>query len=606
MNCPNCQTENPEPAKFCMNCGTPFVLRCATCQTELPPQAKFCMNCGTRVATAVLPPPPAQPPTHLGGERRAVTIMFADISGFTAMSERLDPEQVRNLMNRCFDHLVPIVEKYEGTVDKFIGDEIMALFGAPIAHEDDPARALRVGLEMQEALRQFNAQYGTDLGMHAGINTGLVIAGGIGSQGRRDYSVMGDAVNLAARLEDASERGEIFVGPDTYRLAAPLFEFEALEPIALKGKAEPVQIYKLLRAKDQPGRVRGLAGLVSPMVGRDKELQTLLELSEATQSGSGRIAIIIGEPGLGKSRLLAEWQSALASRPSPLPFKWATGQCLSYGQGLAYHLLIDTLRSVIGVPTAAEEPETHAALKTLTHTLLGEEMMTVYPYLGHLLSLKLEGEALEQVRILDPQALQNQYLGATRRLLTAVSHQSPLAIVLEDIHWADPSSTDLLIKLLPLATEAPILYCCLTRPEFDVPGWRLVTAVREQTNIPAAELALHTLSDDDSRQLITNLLEIDELPEHIRAVILRKAEGNPFFVEEVIRMLIDREAIVPENGRWLAQATIEQVDIPDNLQSLLLARIDRLPDQVKHTLRVASVIGRQFSVRVLAEVLQTV
>jgi predicted ATPase len=342
------------------------------------------------------------------------------------------------------------------------------------------------------------------------------------------------------------------------------------------------------------------------MVGRDKELQTLLELSQATQTGSGRIAVIIGEPGLGKSRLLSEWQAAVSSLQSPVSFKWATGQCLSYGQGLAYHLLIDTLRSVIGVPAAAEEPETHAALKALTEALLGEEMMAVYPYLGHLLSLKLTGEAQEQVRILDPQALQNQYLAAMRRLLTAVAQHTPLVIVLEDIHWADPSSTDLLIKLLPLAAEAPILYCCITRPEFDVPGWRLVTAVRDQTGIPFAELTLHTLSDDDSRQLITNLLEIDELPEHIRAVILKKAEGNPFFVEEVIRMLIDREAIVLENGRWLAQASIEQVDIPDNLQSLLLARIDRLPDQVKHTLRVASVIGRQFSVRVLQEVLQTV
>ena len=609
MNCPNCQAENPDTAKFCMSCGTPLVLRCTNCQTELPPQARFCLNCGTKVETAVPtppppPPPPEPPPAQMGGERRAVTIMFADISGFTAMSERMDPEQVRNLMNRCFDHLVPIVEKYEGTVDKFIGDEIMALFGAPIAHEDDPARALRVGLEMQAALRQFNAEHNTDLGMHAGINTGLVIAGGIGSRGRRDYSVMGDAVNLAARLEDASERGEIFVGPDTYRLAAPLFDFEPLPPMALKGKAEPVQTYKLLGAKEQPGRLRGLAGLVSPMVGRDKELQTLLELSEAVQAGAGRIAVIVGEPGLGKSRLLAEWQTVGGKGQGTV--KWATGQCLSYGQGLAYHLLIDTLRSVIGVPAAAEEPETHVALKALTEELLGEEMMAVYPYLGHLLSLKLTGEAQEQVRILDPQALQNQYLAAMRRLLTAVAHHTPLAIVLEDIHWADPSSTDLLIKLLPLATEAPILYCCITRPDFDVPGWRLVTAVRDQTDIPFAELTLYTLSDDDSRQLITNLLEIDELPEHIRSVILKKAEGNPFFVEEVIRMLIDREAIVLENGRWLAQASIEQVDIPDNLQSLLLARIDRLPDQVKHTLRVASVIGRQFSVRVLEEVLQTV
>jgi len=204
----------------------------------------------------------------LAGERKPVTIIFADISGFTAMSERLDPEQVRKMMNTCFDHLVPVIEKYEGTVDKFIGDEIMALFGAPVAHEDDPERALRAALEMMEALEEFNAQHRTNLGIHMGINTGLVIAGGIGSRRQQEYSVMGDAVNLAARLEDASERGEILVGPSTYRLTAPLFELEAREPIRVKGKAEPVPIYRLTGQKAAPGLVRGIEGLRSPLVGR--------------------------------------------------------------------------------------------------------------------------------------------------------------------------------------------------------------------------------------------------------------------------------------------------------------------------------------------------
>jgi class 3 adenylate cyclase len=541
----------------------------------------------------------------MAGERRVVTILFADISGFTALSEKMDPEQVRNMMNACFDQLVPLVEKYGGVVDKFIGDEIMALYGAPVAHEDDPARALRTSLEMMEALKRFNAKYGTNLGMHAGINTGLVVSGGIGSQGRQQYSVMGDAVNLAARLEDASSTGEILVGPDTQRLTAPLFSFESLEPIQVKGKSEPIPIYRLTGLKEQPGRLRGLAGLSSPMVGRETELSALLQLSEAVRVGLGRVALIIGEPGLGKSRLMGEWRAATNGAAGP-PMRWAEGNCLSYGQGLAYHLLIDLLRSLIGVPAAAGEGETRAALYALSESLFGDSMMDTYPYLAHLLSLQLEGQALERVSQLDPQALQNQYLSALRHLCRTLTEQQPLVLILEDIHWADPSSTDLLIKLLPLVSESSILFCFATRPDRDTPGWKLVTAVREQFGASLAELQLHTLSDNDSRQLISNLLEIEALPESVRALILKKAEGNPFFVEEVIRMLIDRGMIVKSGGGWVAQAEIENVDIPDNLQGLLLARIDRLPDDVKHTLRVASVIGRQFSVRVLEEVLRSV
>lgn len=614
MRCPQCQNDNPAGARFCFNCGAAQLPRCTNCQAELPPQARFCMNCGQAAApTPAAPPPPPVPAVstpHMAGERRVVTILFADISGFTALSEKMDPEQVRNLMNACFDQLVPLVEKYGGVVDKFIGDEIMALYGAPVAHEDDPARALRTALEMMDALSQFNSKFDTSLGMHAGINTGLVVSGGIGSQGRQQYSVMGDAVNLASRLEDASSTGEILIGPDTQRLTAPLFSFETLEPIRVKGKSEPIPIYRLLGLKEQPGRVRGLAGLSSPMVGRERELNTMLQLSEAVRVGLGRAALIIGEPGLGKSRLMGEWrtltneQSEIQNPKSKI--RWAEGNCLSYGQGLAYHLLIDLLRSLISVPAAASETETRTALYSLTESLFGSGVMDTYPYLAHLLSLQLEGQALERVSQLDPQALQNQYLSALRQLCRALAEQSPLILILEDIHWADPSSTDLLIKLLPLVSETAILFCFVTRPDRDTPGWKLVTAVREQLGASLAELHLQTLSDDDSRQLISNLLEIEALPEPVRALILKKAEGNPFFVEEVIRMLIDRGMIVKSGGGWVAQAEIETVDIPDNLQGLLLARIDRLPDDVKHTLRVASVIGRQFSVRVLEEVLRSV
>jgi class 3 adenylate cyclase len=534
------------------------------------------------------------------GERKQVTIMFADISGFTAMSEKMDPEQVRSLMNACFDHLVPAIKKYDGTVDKFIGDEIMALFGAPLAHENDPERALRAALEMQELLRGFNEKNETSLGLHFGINTGPVIAGGIGSQAQQQYSVIGDAVNLASRLEDASESGEIFAGPDTYRMTAPLFEFETLAPIRVKGKSEPVSVYKLLRVKAMPGRVRGLTGLTSAMVGRDAELNALINAIR-----KGGAVVVVGEAGLGKSRLIAEWKQA-----SPLAnVTFVEGRCLSYGQGLAYHLLIDLLYSLIGVPPAAEPAEMESALRKMIEALFAGSAMEVFPYLGHLLSLPLEGEAHERVLVLDPQALQAQYLNALRQLLKALADQRALVVILEDIHWADPSSIELLIKLLPLSARdqaegQPILFCALSRPDQDTPGWRWVESARASLADRFNEIHLQPLTEADSRQLVSNLLEVEALPEVVRHTILQKSEGNPFFVEEVIRMLIDRGAIVRQGERWAALKEIENVEIPDSLQGLLMARIDRLPEDVKRTLRVASVIGRQFAVKVLEEVLR--
>ena len=620
MICSNCHTDNPPQARFCMQCGTTLIYRCSNCQAELPAEARFCMQCGQPVeappAQAPIPAAPSAAPVErsesqpgarpplAAGERRVVTILFADIAGFTEMSETMDPEQVRSLINQCFDHLVPIIEKYDGSVDKFIGDEIMALFGAPTTHEDDPVRAQHAALEMMQALADFNTRHATHLGMHAGINTGLVVAGGIGSRGRQQYSVMGDTVNLASRLEEASQRGEILVGPETYRRTAPLFEFETLPPVQVKGKAEAVQVYRLMGTRHTPGRLRGLVGLESPMVGRSAELASLLALNDALQSGQGGAALVIGEPGLGKSRLISEWHAA--ARHKYAQQTWAEGQCLSYGQGLAYHLLTNLLRSVVGVPAAAEEQETRLALHRLADELFGETAIEVYPYLGHLLSLHLEGEAEQRASMLDPQKLQAHYLAALRRLLSALAQRAPCVLIFEDIHWADPSSVDMLIKLLPLLDEMPLLMGFITRPDRDTPGWRLVEALQEQAGRRLTEISLQALSESDSRQLITNLLEIEALPEEVRSVILQKSEGNPFFVEEIIRMLIDREMLVQDGEHWVARQEIAQVEIPDNLQSLLLARIDRLPEDVRHTLRVASVLGRQFAVRVLEEMLRSV
>jgi class 3 adenylate cyclase len=623
MNCPKCQSENPANAKFCLQCGTPLVHRCANCQQELPSGARFCMNCGqpvsatpktddarlTRLAAAT-PAPLAEKvrAARLAGERKVVTALFADVVGSTTLAEQMDAEDWTGIMNRAFDRLSPIIYKYEGTIARLLGDAILAFFGAPVAHEDDPVRAVRAASEMLEAVKEYAVEvrkrHGIDFAMRVGLNTGLVVVGEVGSDLKFEYTAMGDSVNLAARMQSAAKTMTVLISENTYRFIAQVFECDDLGPIDVKGKAEPVRVYEVRGAKAAPGRIRGLAGLESPMVGRDAELQALLQASTTAQSGLGRVAVIIGEPGLGKTRLISEWKAATEGHNGHSIMAWSEGKCLSYGQGLAYHLLLDLLRSILSVSAAASEAETRGALETCTSDLFGEASIEVYPYLAHLLSLHLSGAALERVQVLDPQALQAQYLASLRRLLQTSATRKPLGLILDDIHWADPSSTDLLTKLMPLVSESPICFCFVTRPDRDAPGWKLVTTARESFGTSLTEINLQPLSDEDSRQLVSNLLEIESLPDNIRTIILRKAEGNPFFVEEVIRMLIDRGAIIKQGDGWVAGKEIENVEIPDNLQGLLLARIDRLPDEVKRTLRVASVIGRQFSVKVLEQVLR--
>ncbi len=540
-----------------------------------------------------------------------VTALFADVVGSTSMAEHLDPEDWTTIMNKAFDLLTPVIYHYEGSIARLMGDALLAFFGAPVAHEDDPVRAVRAALDLLARAKDYAGElrrtHGIDFGIRVGLNTGPVVVGEVGSNLAYEYTAMGDAVNLAARLQSAARPMTVLIGESTYRFVGPIFDCTDLGTISIKGKAEPVRVYEVQGVKTSPGNIRGLTGLESPLIGRDDEMNRLLNLTRATAAGLGRAALILGEPGIGKSRLIAEWrtrsQEAFGSNTQSGRLQWAVGRCLSYGQGLAYHLIIDLLRSLLGLPDYAGELETNTALYGLCQDQFGDKALDVYPYLGHLLSLNLEGEAQEKVQSLDPQAIQGRYLSALRQLLKSVAKKTPLVIVLEDIHLADPSSTDFLIKLVPLITEAPILICCAARIERETPGWKLITALRETLGSGLTEIQLRALSEDESTRLVSQMLRADVLPENIFKTVLEKAEGNPLFVEEVIRMLVDRNILVKKQEGWTAIADFEATDIPDNLQGLLLARIDRLPEDVKRTLRVASVIGRQFSLRVLENVL---
>jgi class 3 adenylate cyclase len=562
----------------------------------------------TRLAAAV-PAPLAEKmyAARLSGERKVVTALFADVVGSTAMAEQMDAEDWTEMMNGAFDRISPAIYHYEGTIARLLGDAMLAFFGAPVAHEDDPARAIHAALEILEITREYailvKDKYGMNFAIRIGINTGPVVVGEVGSELKYEYTAMGDAINLASRLQSAAQPMSVLISQNTYRFVAPLFDFKDLGQIEVKGKAEPVQIYEAIGVKSDPGKLRGLAGLTSPMVGRDVELAALLKLSNTLKQGQGGVAVIIGEAGLGKSRLLLEWRKA-AGGQDIASIKWAHGRCLSYGQRLAYHLLIDVVRSLIGARPASTDAEVQLALTELVNDLFGDLALEVYPYLGHMLSLELDGESLKQVQSLDPQVLQNHYREALVRLLEALSVRQPLALVLDDIHWADPASVELLTHLLPLTAKSAILFCMLTRPDEETPGWRLVAEARKSFSERLVEVALSPLAPEDSRQLVSNLLEIEALPGVVREAILKKSEGNPFFVEEVIRMLIDTGGIVSKDGHWEAGKSLESVEIPDNLQSLLLARIDRLPEESKRTLRIAAVIGRQFSVNVLEQVMR--
>jgi predicted ATPase len=371
----------------------------------------------------------------------------------------------------------------------------------------------------------------------------------------------------------------------------------------VKGKSEPVRAYELVAIRAEAGPTRGLgaAGIESPMVGREGPLAQLTGALDAVAAGRGRLAVVIGEPGIGKSRLLGELRRDAAARQPPV--RWAQGQCLSYGQGLPYHLLTDLVRSLVGAPPAAEPAEIHEALRRDLPAMLGTEWPEAEALLGNLLGAAIDSEMGRAVAAYDPLTLQAGYLKAIRAVVTAISSGSPLVLVLEDIHWADASSVEAIGKLLPFVHEARVLLVCATRPDRDAPGWRLVGQARDAFGDAMVEIALSPLTADESRALVANLLVIESLPAKVRDFILARAEGNPFFVEEVIRMLIDRGAIVRSGPDWIATQEVEGVEIPDTLHGLLLARIDRLPEDARRTLRVASVIGRQFSARVLQEVL---
>jgi len=554
---------------------------------------------------------------HVEGERRQVTILFADVSGSTAMAEEMDPEDVATIMDGAFDCLIEPVYRYEGTLARLMGDAILAFFGAPVAHEDDAERAVRAALDMQEAAatyaRRLKEERGLDFAARVGINTGIVVVGEIGSDLRVEYTAIGDAVNLAQRVEDAARPGTVLISANTYRLVRTLFHFRPLGPIQVKGRRKPVQLYEVLGPR--LGQARGSLGLDSPLVGRDVEQAVLRECVQRLLAGEGQVVFIVGEAGIGKSRLIAELRSQtlnLLSEVSPVPtsdmgskaLNWFEGRCLSYRRSLSYGLFQEIIRDWAGISPGDNEAQVLAQLRQRLGELTGQDIADLLPYLISLLMLPLPDALADRVRHLDAEGLRHRIYMALLDLLQSLARQCPLVIVLEDLHWADDASLDLLCHLIPSVVTMPLLLCLVHRLMPDDAHRRLWLVAQERVPERTTLIKLRPLSDQDSRQLVSNLLEVRDLPPAIVQAILTKAEGNPFFMEEIIHSLIDSGAIVRDNGSCRTTSLMEEITVPDTLQGVIMARLDRLDDEPRRLLQMAAVIGRTFSYPVLASVIR--
>lgn len=603
MNCPNCAHANPTGSKFCNNCG--YKLLAGTPPAPIPsPSAVQASNLQRFVPAELLARlESARLSGTMAGERRVVTMLFCDIKGSTAAAGQLDPEEWAEIMNGAFEVMIRPVYKYEGTVGRLMGDAVLAFFGAPIAHEDDPVRAVLAALEIVEAMQAYRAQLqrelGLDVNVRVGINTGLVMVGAVGSDLRMEYTAMGDAINLAARMEQTAEPGTIQITGHTYRLVSSRFEFENLGAIEVKGKSQPVQAYRVLRRKSSPVRGRGIEGLAAPLIGRREEEDRLHQVVANLEHGTGGIVCLVGEAGLGKSRLIQELKVFAADHPSAL--QWYETFSLSYESGEPYALFRRLVRRTIGAGPDDPPEVLLEQIGRAVQDMAPDDEDTVRRVLQALFGLAgASGEPPMQ-----GESFKGHLYTVMQSLWKLWASRSPTVLVCDDLHWSDPASVDLLLHLLPVALDVPLLLVCALRPEHDTPGWRVAQAASEHT-AQAALIQLRPLNHQESAELVDNLLHISDLPPGLHSQILGKSEGNPFFVEEVVRTLIDQGVIAhdQDGSRWVATGDGSEIDIPGNLQSLLIARIDRLAEDARSILQVASVIGRSFYFRVLARLVE--
>ncbi len=616
MTCAGCGFEASPGFAFCPRCGQRLPAPCPACGFSCDPSFAFCPRCGAPRAApgpaagpapAAAPPPvataapkPAPPPAAPEGpeaDRRQVTVLFADLTGFTSLSERLDPEEVRAFQNALFGSLARTIQRYDGFVEKFVGDAVMAVFGAPVAHEDDPQRALGAALDILEGSatlgREWAARLGSAVTLHVGVHTGPVVAGSLGGPAGGAYAVTGDTVNTTARLLSAAAPGTVLVSEATYALCRHRFAFEPAGELALKGKSEPVSVHRLLGVLAEPRSARGLAhlGFATPLVGRGDELDRLAAAFERMRRGRAQVVSVVGEAGTGKSRLIAELLGRLEAEGRLRDTVVRQAACSSLGEP-TYGVFGALFREAYGVDRAdsleVARQKLGAGLRALGAK--AEEADAIAPVLSYVLGV-------EEARPgdVEPEQLQRQIVLAARTLVERRVSQDPLLIVVEDLHWADAASLDLLRNVADHLASRPLMLLLSHRPD---------AAALPIARADQAVLRLRPLSPVESRALVGGLfgtLRGDPLGQ-LEDFVASRAGGNPLFVEEIVRTLVSKGVLLREGSGWACATECQVVDVPPTLQGLLLSRVDRLTGDTRRLLQEAAVVGAEFDETLLREV----
>ena len=604
MTCPRCQQDNPAHARFCLGCGCRLALACGSCGAELPGTARFCLQCGQAVATFTVGTrssgPETYTPKHLAekiltskgaleGERKQVTVLFADLKGSMELLADRDPEEARKIIDPVLELMMEAVHRYEGTVNQVMGDGIMALFGAPLAHEDHATRACYTALRMQNAVAHYaediRKRYGVDVQIRVGLNSGDVVVRSIGNDLRMDYTAVGQTTHLAARMEQLARPGTTLITETTLRGAEGFVQVKPLGPTPIKGLAEPIAVYEVAgagtaRTRLQASMARGL----TCFVGRDAEVDQLRQALEQAGSGRGQIVAVVGEPGVGKSRLFYEFIHSHRTQG------WLVleSSSVSYGKATPYLPMVDLLKGYFKI---AEQDDMRAVRAKVTGNVLTlDEGLkdSVAPLLWVLDELPKDHEFMG----LDAATRRTRALEAVKRVLLRESRTQPLLLVFEDLHWIDAETQGLLDALVESLPTASILLAVNYRPEYQQP-WGNKSYYRQ--------LRIDALPPDTARALLETLLGDQPALHPIRRLLIERTEGNPLFLEESVRALVEMEVLVGERGAYRLGKDPGAIQIPATVQAILAARIDRLPADDKRLLQVASVIGKDLPWTLLLE-----
>jgi len=609
MKCPRCQHENPPQAKFCLECGARVVLTCTTCRSELPASAKFCLECGEPVAsqaTAELrfTSPESYTPKHLAekiltskaaleGERKQVTVLFADLKGSMELLADRDPEEARKILDPVLERMMEAVHRYEGTVNQVMGDGIMALFGAPLAHEDHAVRACYAALRMQDAVRRYSDELrraqGVEVQIRVGLNSGDVVVRSIGSDLRMDYTAVGQTTHLAARMEQLATPGSIRLTAETLHLAEGFVQVTPLGPVPIKGLGEPVEVFELVGAGVARTRLEAAArrGLTR-FVGRTAELEQLGGALDRARLGHGQVVAVVGEPGVGKSRLF--WELTHSHRLDG----WLILQSgsVSYGKATAYLLVIELLRGYFEIDSR-DDPRKIREKVTGKVLTVAPAVGVAVPALLALLDVPIEDASW---LALDPVQRRQRTLDAVKHLLLRESQGQPLLVIFEDLHWIDAETQALLDALVESLPTTRLLLLVSYRPEYQH-GWASRTYY--------SQLRLDALPPKSADELLDALLGPEAALGPLKRLLVERTDANPLFLEESVRALVETAALAGERGAYRLTRPVENLKIPATVQAILAVRIDRLAPEAKRLLQAAAVIGKDVPMPLLLAIADT-